>query len=585
MSVIYAGTFGGKDMSQNDVIVLRANYDDWKNRTAGINVDPWLFYCVSQFAKPHMLDDEEILSSIVDGGNDGGVDAIFFIVNHKQLVDENTSLDPKTVLRVRLIFIQVKHSGGFKPNEIEKAIQTTDDFFDLAKSSDSFGTRYNAGVLRIMRTWKDQILRLSGNFPEEIHVDYYYVTGDDVVPDDYALDAGNRVIAKAQYHIRATCRYHFIGAQQLWERVQLRAPKSRMLAWSETPMVAKDGTVGLVKLKNYYDFLRDDEDQLAESIFESNVRGYQRDAGVNTQIRTSLTADPHTTNFWLLNNGVTIITAKASSVGHQKLEIQDPQIVNGLQTSREIFDHFSTDDRADDRSVLVRVIETNDASVRDLIIRATNSQNRMQPSQLRMTDQIHREIEEIFKKVGFYYDRRKGFYRDQGKAIAKIISVNTVTQAIISVLLQKPNDARARPGDYFKSDEKYRQVYGEGKYPLQIYVTCVQLMAAVENFLQRQNVERGDIKNLKFYVAAILTRELCQLAHPNALKIIQSIPDVTQIDEAVIESCYKHVLRPYIKLAEKLDRDTVARGTEMLKQLDRLSRRRLAKGKIKKKAQ
>jgi hypothetical protein len=41
-----------------------------------------------------------------------------------------------------------------------------------------------------------------------------------------------------------------------------------------------------------------------------------------------------------------------------------------------------------------------------------------------MTDQIHRDIEELFKGSGLFYDRRKGFYKDQGKPIKKIVSVN-----------------------------------------------------------------------------------------------------------------------------------------------------------------
>ena len=104
--------------------------------------------------------------------------------------------------------------------------------------------------------------------------------------------------------------------------------------------------------------------------------------------------------------------------------------------------------------MLVRVIQTAEPELQDIIIRATNSQNRMIQASLRMNDQIHRNIEEMFKKVDLYYDRRKGFYRDQAKPISKIISVNDVVQAVVSIMLQRPDDARARPGDYFKDDER-----------------------------------------------------------------------------------------------------------------------------------
>jgi len=117
---------------------------------------------------------------------------------------------------------------------------------------------------------------------------------------------------------------------------------------------------------------------LAEQIFESNVRGYQRDVAVNQQIQSSLKSDHQGVDFWLLNNGITIITANATSAGYLRATVQDPQVVNGLQTSREIFNYFAAAPQPNDnRLVLVRVIETKDVGVQDQIIRATNSQNKM----------------------------------------------------------------------------------------------------------------------------------------------------------------------------------------------------------------
>ena len=66
-------------MSANDVVVLKANFNDWKQRAAGLRgIDPWLYYTVEQFIKPYALDDDEIEYGITDGSNDGGADAIYF---------------------------------------------------------------------------------------------------------------------------------------------------------------------------------------------------------------------------------------------------------------------------------------------------------------------------------------------------------------------------------------------------------------------------------------------------------------------------------------------------------------------------
>jgi hypothetical protein len=228
-------------MSANDEIVLKANYSEWKVRAVDLKgIQPWLYYCVEQFMKPFSLDDDEIQYGITDGGNDGGADAIFFLVNQGQAVAEDTALDRKNVTKIQLIIMQAKESGGFKPTEIEKWIELSDDFLDLSKAANSFGMRYNNKVVQMMRIWKDNYLKLSSGFPE-LSIDYYYITGDDVVPDAYARDSGNRVRTKALKHVKGACEVHFIGAQQLWEQVQRRAPKSKLLNWAEQPMSTEGG--------------------------------------------------------------------------------------------------------------------------------------------------------------------------------------------------------------------------------------------------------------------------------------------------------------------------------------------------------
>jgi hypothetical protein len=558
-------------MSKNDAIVLQANFDEWKQRAVDLKgIQPWLYYGVEQFLKSFALDDEEIRYGITDGGNDGGADAIYILVNQRQPVEEDTVLEPKNVSKIRLIIIQSKESGGFKPTEIDKWIELTDDFLDLSKSATSFGTRYNDKVVRMMRIWKEKYIRLSSAFPE-ISIEYYYITGDDAMPDAYAKDSGERVKTKALHHVKGKCTVHFIGAEQLWEQVQRRPLKAKTLVWAEAPMTTVEGFVGLVRLQDFRDFIQDEPGVLAERIFESNVRGYQVDAGVNMQIQKSLEDVHGKGNFWLLNNGVTIISPQAAPAGHLRLSVEDPQIVNGLQTSREIFSYFMSDNAPiggiDKRTLLVRVIQTADPDLQDMIIRATNSQNRMLPASLRMTDQIHRNIEELFKKVDLFYDRRKGFYRDQAKPIRKIISVNAVVQAVVSILLQRPDDARARPGDYFKDDERYKAVFDNPSISLDAYLNCVELVRRVDKFLDDQDAETGEQRNVKFYVAAFLAREITGLENPVAAKLTP-FSDVAKIPDAAIKECYGRVAKIYESLASKSDKDTVARGTELLKRLN-----------------
>lgn len=551
-------------MAKNDAIVLAAHFEDWKRRADGLDghIDPWLYYCLEQYLKAYAIDDDDLEAGITDGAGDGGVDGYYFLVNNRQLVTADTNIDPKAASSVRLLFFQVKHSGGIKPTEIEKWLETTNDFFDLSVDPNTaFGTRYNKAIKTAMRVWREQYLKMSGNFPEVL-IDFYYITGDDAVPDAYALDSCNRVKERVEKSLKSKCTVHTVGAQELWAQVQKRPKSSRPIKWAEQPMSTKDGYVGLVKLPDFRGFLEDDDGSLAERIFESNVRGFVQDSGVNDDIAASLRNPVDEPNFWLLNNGVTIIAAKAAPA-HLMLTVEDPQIVNGLQTSRVIFDNISKDAK-DDRTVLVRVIETTDQKQQDRIIKATNSQNKMQAASLRMTDQIHRDIEQMFKGEGLFYDRRRGVYKDQGRPIKKIISVNAVAQGVISIMLQRPDDARARPGDYFKEENRYKSIFASQKIQLATYLACVKIVRHVDAFLTSQGVDRSDGKNLLFYVAAAAVRDFTGIKHPVAAKI----PRSNQLTDEILANTLHNVSKFYYKLMQTADGDSIARGPTLLKKIN-----------------
>ena len=171
-----------------------------------------------------------------------------------------------------------------------------------------------------------------------------------------------------------------------------------------------------------------------------------------------------------MNNGITIVASRASQSA-KTLTIEDPQIVNGLQTSTEIHKYFSQyKTEGDQRNVLVRVIVPSHADSRDRIIKATNSQTAVPPASLRATGKIHRDIEEYLYPRGLYYDRRKNFYKNEGKPRDRIIGIPQLAQATMAIVLARPDNARARPSSLLKRDDDYEQVYNLA-YPIALYCT------------------------------------------------------------------------------------------------------------------
>jgi len=564
-------------MSQNDLIHLESNFRNWQE-SRGVDladVDPLVYYCVEQFLKPFDLNDEEISYGIVDGGMDGGVDAIYFIVNRDILVRDDVEIEPKSVTRVRLVVMQVKSSGGFSPIEIDKLYFFTDDLLDLSQPASAFATKYNKRLLEIMHTFKTAYLKIAGRFPA-VAVDYYYITrGDEVTSDLNANKSVERLQSKVKEHLnKAECTFNFVNAQSLLQQVMKRAPNERPLVWADAPLQLAEGYIGMVKLRDFYAFIKDEGGELADRIFEANVRGFQQATPVNKQIGDSLRADGPP-NFWLLNNGITVIADSVSNAGHKRLALEDPQIVNGLQTSREIFSYFTEQQPVnEDRSILVKVIVTNDAVVSDSVIKATNSQNKMPAASLRATDPIHHQIEDLFKQYGFYYDRRKGFYKDKGKPASKIISVVGLLQAVVAIVLQRPDDARARPSDYINQDTKYESVFGLNSVPLGMYLTCIRVIRRVDEYLRLPAVgmEAGDKRNIKFYLAAYLVCKLTGKSAPTIQEIEKL--DLTRIDDAILAECLKPIWTKYADLGFD---DAAAKGSDLLRWMRTHLARRFAK--------
>lgn len=54
---------------------------------------------------------------------------------------------------------------------------------------------------------------------------------------------------------------------------------------------------------------------------------------------------------------------------------------------------------------MIKVISQSDAEIRDKIIRSTNNQSAIESKSLFATDKIQRDIEDVMKHSGFYYER------------------------------------------------------------------------------------------------------------------------------------------------------------------------------------
>jgi hypothetical protein len=515
-------------------------------------------YTASEILKDYDLTYDDIIYGIVGDGGDGGIDSIFTFINGEPLKEDTPINSNQKKNHIELVLIQSKTSANFKEDVIVKFRESAEDLFNLANDPDNYAARYNSDLIDKVKLFRDAYTKLAKTFPR-FEIRYFYATqGNEVHPNvegkvPKLREDINKMFGGAEFS------FEFVGASRLLEMTRNVPSTSKILEVAESPIGTAAGSyLCLISLSKYFEFISD-SGSLARSIFESNVRDYQGSVVVNTGIRRTL-ENKESENFWYLNNGVTIITPKAVLAGKQ-LTIEDPQIVNGLQTSHEIYQHFSKldDHLGDDRSVLVRVICEKDEEARDRIIRATNSQTSIPPASLRSSDEIHRNIEDFLKANGYYYDRKKNHYKNQGMPVAKIISIPYMAQTMMAIILLKPDSARARPSTLINSDSEYKKIFSLDM-PIDIYLKVIQIMKIVENYLKPdkcgQELERKVVTNIKYYVAMMVSVKLIGAQEAISDKLAR-IPAITISDE-ILKEALNEVLEKYNELGAS---DQVAKGS------------------------
>ena len=171
------------------------------------------------------------------------------------------------------------------------------------------------------------------------------------------------------------------------------------------------------------------------------MRHWQEWNKVNSEMRATLADPTKRVYFPLLNNGVTVV-AKRVNVTGSRFTIEDYQVVNGCQTSFVL--HESREYLSPDIYIPLRLIATQDAEIRDSIIKATNRQTQVPEDQLLALSDFPKSLEAFFPtydgKKRLYYERRsKQYSTTEGIEKVRVIDMRTLVRAFASVFLELPH--------------------------------------------------------------------------------------------------------------------------------------------------
>lgn len=514
-------------MSKNAQILLEnlIEQEFQNNDNYSIISDYFEFFSASQILKNQGLSDDEVDNGIVGKGLDGGCDSIYLFLNNLLItpdVVEHISAPKDSILE--MIIIQSKKTTSFGEDAVMKWKTISGNLLDLSKTTTDFMERYNADVLEAFTTFRDTYTRLITS-RVKLKFRFYYVTLASELHPNVIQQAEELKDTIKGLFPNAVVEVTFVDSDALFDMYNAMIENRVNLRFADIPISPNQKNyVALVDLKSYFNFIVNDEGDVRKSFFDSNVRDYQGKNNVNNSISETLHRIDNN-DFWWLNNGVTVLASEATLVNNRELQIVNPEIVNGLQTSMEIYNFFSKNREAlasEKRSVLIRIIVPDNEESRDQIIFATNNQTNIPKATLRVTDPIHLQIEMYFKSRGLFYDRRKNYYKNQGRKSAEIVGVSFLAQCLITIFLKKPDYARARPSTLLNDEKTYNELYEKNNdlevfYRVAVLGKKIQknvrsvsdysqaeksdilyyvLYAVIADILNKKNITPSDIKNL-----------------------------------------------------------------------------------------
>lgn len=375
------------------------------------------------------LTDEEIIDCIVDGGNDFGVDAVYF-----SPVQDN---------EFNITLVQGKYkntleaTSNFPENDVKNMVMAVNSLFDPGREI----------------TVNDRLRQKL----EEIRS----FVADGALPTVHVIlcNNGRRWNEIAQQHIDAAN----LGSQVTWQHI---GPEELVSMLRSTQPVSDTlQLTGRFTVENF-DFRRVLVGRMAvgqlsvlldrhgDRLLERNIRRYLGLNGnrVNEAVAETLRSHEQRPNFYFYNNGITIICTQfrhnALLAENTSVQLEGLQIVNGGQTSKTVQQIAGeVGPEVADAQVLVRIYELpqEDQSFVQSITYATNSQNPVDLRDLRSNDAKQRELAQALGELGYQYRSQ----RSDMPVTSRELTSAAVAEAVLAVWRRRPHQARFNVGEHF----------------------------------------------------------------------------------------------------------------------------------------
>lgn len=468
---------------------------------------------ISKFHPEAFTDPQDIKSVDVDSsGSMFGLDCIAFIINDNLVLSKSdiSVYSKSNTLDVKILFFQTKTEEGYESGAILKTINAVKSFFGDRKLLSSNEQMQNAcEIYDELCTYKNS--RLFNSVSPKCFV--YFVTAASPCEDKLIknLCSSEESTIRSLFPDIKGIEIQVLGGdyianayKEVENRIEVRINFKNNLSLDKIDRV-EQSYLGYLTGEEFLKIIIDSQGNLRRRLFYENVRDYQGATPVNKEISNTLASTQLHDKFILLNNGITIVARHFKPLGSNEYEMTDFQIVNGCQTSNEIYRKRK---QAKDILVPVKIIHTTDSELIAQIVRASNRQTMVPDEAFIAMEAYHRQLQDVFETYSkemplkLYYERRSGEFDflDKRPQRSQVVSLHGLIRAITSVYFSNAyvvynnnpaNILRNRKASLFK-DTHIPEIYYVSNYLL-----------AQFSYLNYKKEFGRDANSIRFYVPMV----------------------------------------------------------------------------------
>lgn len=247
-----------------------------------------------------------------------------------------------------------------------------------------------------------------------------------------------------------------------------------------------------------------DSTRVNEDAFNDNVRIYKKENRINQRIVETALSDQNY-EFWYLNNGINIVCEECRYQPNSRsprVSLTDFQVVNGGQTTHALFEAYQQSPaKLDNVLLLIRICETKrNNPIADKISETTNSQTPVTTRDLHANDRIQRKLEEEFRSLGYYYERKANQFPDASRD--KRLNNELLAQLYLAFFLDMPSEAKNTKSLVFGN--KYDAIFDDGIITAQRMLTPLRFYGPLQDMkksIQRKKRRKEQINEREAFVS------------------------------------------------------------------------------------